>query len=131
MNQSTMNKRGLAAAVGELRVVKRILAGLLAATWMVGASAANVAPSVSVTAPVANATFAGPATVYMSANATDTDGKVTRVDYYRGTTLIGSATVAPYAYSWANVVPGTYSITAKATDDQWAVSTSAPVTIVA
>ncbi|UUZ47747.1 hypothetical protein LP420_32105 [Massilia sp. B-10] len=38
-------------------MVKQVLAGLLAAIWMAGASAANVAPTVSITAQAVNANF--------------------------------------------------------------------------
>jgi len=36
------------------------------------------------------------------------------VEYYAGTALIGSATGAPYAFTWSNVAAGSYSLSAKA-----------------
>ncbi|MES2321014.1 MAG: Ig-like domain-containing protein [Pseudomonadota bacterium] len=113
----------------EHHVVKRILAGLLAATFMVGAQAANVAPTVAMTAPAANATFIGPASMTLSASAADSDGTITKVVFYRGATLIGTVTTAPYNFNWNNVAAGTYSITSKATDNLGAVTTSAPLTV--
>lgn len=89
----------------------------------------NVAPSVSITAPASGATFTAPATVTVSASATDSDGTVSKVEFYQGTTLIGSDTTAPYSISWSSVAAGSYTLTAKATDDRGAVTTSSGVSI--
>jgi hypothetical protein len=85
---------------------------------------ANQPPTVSLTAPVNNATFTAPASIIISANATDPDGSITRVEFYNGTTKLGQSTTTPYSYTWSNVTEGTYSITAKATDNQGATTTS-------
>jgi hypothetical protein len=90
---------------------------------------ANVAPTVSITAPANNATFVAPAAITINATAADTDGSIARVDFYNGTTLLGTDTTSPYTYSWANVATGTYSITAKATDNLAAVTTSAAISV--
>ena len=89
----------------------------------------NAAPTVSITAPANNATFTAPATINITANAADTDGSVSKVDFYNGTTLLGTDVTAPYSYSWTNVAAGNYNITAKATDNQNASTTSSIVTI--
>jgi RHS repeat-associated protein len=85
---------------------------------------ANQAPTVALTAPTEGQTFTAPATVTLTANATDSDGTIARVEFYRGTTLIGTKTSAPYTVTWTNAPAGTYSLTAKATDDKGAVTTS-------
>jgi fibronectin type 3 domain-containing protein len=90
---------------------------------------ANVAPTVSLTAPTNGATFTAPATVDLAATAADSDGTVTKVDFYNGSTLLGTSTSAPYAYSWANVPAGPHTLSAKATDNAGATTTSAPVAI--
>ena len=41
---------------------------------------------------------------------------MTRVEFFNGTTLLGSDTSAPYTYSWTNVGAGTYTLTAVAVD---------------
>ncbi|MEJ7805314.1 MAG: Ig-like domain-containing protein [Telluria sp.] len=110
-------------------MVKRFLAALLAATCSLGASAQNAAPTVAMTAPAASASFIAPATMTLSANAADSDGTVTSVAFYKGTTLLGSDSTAPYSFNWANVVAGSYSITSRATDNAGAVTTSAPLTV--
>ncbi len=89
----------------------------------------NAAPSVSIAAPVDNTVFVAPATVNISVNASDSDGTVSKVEFYRGNTLIGTDFTAPYTFSWTNVAAGTYTLTAKAYDNLNAVTTSAPVPI--
>jgi hypothetical protein len=91
---------------------------------------ANAPPTVSLTAPANGSSFAAPATIALAASASDSDGTVTRVDFYQGATLIGGATSAPYGATWANVAAGNYAITARATDNRGAVTVSAPVNVV-
>ena len=90
-------------------------------------TASNVPPTVSITAPANNATAIAPASFNITANAADTDGTITQVQFYNGSTLLGTATTAPYSFNWSSVAAGTYSITAKATDNTGAVITSAAV----
>ncbi len=92
-------------------------------------TAANVAPSVSLTAPATGASYTAPANISLSATAADSDGSITQVAFYNGATLIGSATSTPYTFTWSNVAAGSYSLTAKATDNAGAVTTSTAVSI--
>ncbi len=89
----------------------------------------NTPPTCVITQPTQNQSFTAPANITINANATDTDGTITKVDFYRGTTLLGTDATAPYSFSWQNVAAGTYSILAKATDDKAAVTSSNSVTI--
>lgn len=73
--------------------------------------------SVSVPSP-------SPATISLSATATDTDGTIAKVEFYNGSTKLGEDTSSPYTYQWSNVVAGTYSVTARATDNKGATTTS-------
>jgi RHS repeat-associated protein len=43
--------------------------------------------------------------------------------------LLGTSTTAPYSFTWTNVAVGSYSITAKATDNQSAATTSTAASI--
>ncbi len=90
----------------------------------------NAVPAVSITSPSNNANFASPASITFNANATDADGRITNVQFYNGSTLLGSNAASPYSYTWTNVAAGTYTITAAATDDKGAKTTSSPITIV-
>jgi len=91
--------------------------------------APNVAPAVSLTQPAAGASFSAPATIALAANASDTDGSVVKVEFLNGATVVGTATAAPYAAAWGGVAAGSYVLTARATDDDGAVTTSAAVTV--
>jgi predicted phage tail protein len=92
-------------------------------------AAANVAPTVSLTSPLNNAVYTAPATFTLKATAADSDGTIVRVDFYAGTTLIGSRTSAPYSITFNNVPAGVYTFTARATDNAGATTTSAARTI--
>ncbi|HKS29833.1 MAG TPA: S8 family serine peptidase [Pyrinomonadaceae bacterium] len=93
------------------------------------APAVNLAPSVRLTAPASGATFTAPATIALSADASDTDGSISKVQFYAGTQLIGTATTSPYSVNWSSVPAGDYSLTSVATDNLGATATSAAVNI--
>ncbi len=94
-----------------------------------GAVVANALPTVSITSPVNNAPFTAPANITINANANDSDGTVTKVDFYQGTSLIGTDTASPYTFNWNSVGIGTYPLTAKATDNSGAVTTSSSINV--
>jgi uncharacterized protein RhaS with RHS repeats len=56
-------------------------------------------------------------------------GTITQVQFYQGSTLIGTATAAPYTFNWTGVAAGVYSLTAVATNDAGMTTTSAAVTV--
>ncbi|MBV9960496.1 MAG: PQQ-dependent sugar dehydrogenase, partial [Acidobacteria bacterium] len=89
----------------------------------------NQPPSVSITNPASGAAFNVPAVITIEAAASDADGQLSRVDFYAGATLIGTDATAPYSLTWNNVSPGSYALTAKATDNLGASTTSAVVNI--
>jgi hypothetical protein len=89
----------------------------------------NQAPTVSLTAPANGTTFSAPATINLAANAADADGTVTKVEFFQGSTKLGEDLTSPYSFSWTNVPAGTYSLTAKATDNANATTTSTAVTV--
>lgn len=90
---------------------------------------ANAPPSVTLTAPASGASFAAPASIAMTATASDPEGKLARVDFLNGTTVVGSDTTAPYAFTWSNVATGSYTLRAVAYDTAGASATSAAVTV--
>ncbi len=89
----------------------------------------NTPPTVSITSPSNGTTYTAPATMTINANAADSNGTVTRVDFYRSGTLLGSDTSSPYSYTWSNAAAGTYALTAVATDNGGAATTSAAVNV--
>ncbi|GAA3938403.1 T9SS type A sorting domain-containing protein [Chitinophaga oryziterrae] len=89
----------------------------------------NVSPVVSISSPAGGASFTAPASVTITAAASDADGSVAKVDFYNGSTKLGTATASPYSYTWGSVAAGTYSLTAIATDNAGATTTSGAVSI--
>ena len=89
----------------------------------------NQPPTVALTTPANNATFTAPATVSLAATATDADGSISNVEFFNGATKLGERTTTPYQLSWTGVGAGSYTLTAKATDNQGATKTSATVRI--
>jgi hypothetical protein len=88
------------------------------------------APQVNITSPANNAAFFDNADIVIKANATDVDGTISKVEFFQGTTKLGEDATSPYEYTWIGVGVGNYSLTAKATDNQGLVTTSAAVPIV-
>jgi hypothetical protein len=97
--------------------------------WETPVNSNNFAPTVSITLPVNNATFSVGSNVVINATASDPDGSVAKVEFYQGTTLLSTSTVAPYTYTWVNPAAGSYVLTAKAYDALNAIGTSTPVNI--
>jgi hypothetical protein len=93
------------------------------------AVATNTPPSVTITSPSPGATFVAPATVTMAANATDSTGTVTRVEFFAGATSLGIDTTSPFGITSTGIPAGSYALTAKGTDTYGATATSAPVAI--
>lgn len=89
----------------------------------------NAPPTVSLTSPAANASFNAPADIVLTANAADPDGTLASVAFYYGDTLITTLSAAPYSFTWSAVPAGSYSLTARATDNHGAVVSSAAVNI--
>ena len=114
---------------------------------------ANGAPVVSMVAPRDGATFRAPARILLTANATDTDGRIVRVEFFSGTTRLGAGvplqvnerddddhyesdddehsatTETLYFLSWSRVPAGQYVVTARATDNLGTTTTSVPVRV--
>ncbi len=76
----------------------------------------NHPPVVAITGPSAGATYTAPGEVAITVEASD-DGAVSKVEFFNGTTKIGESTTAPFSWTWSSVAEGTYSLTAKATDN--------------
>ncbi|MFV1995119.1 MAG: Ig-like domain-containing protein, partial [Verrucomicrobiales bacterium] len=92
----------------------------------------NQLPSVNLTSPASGSPFTAPAAIALSASATDSDGNITKVEFYQGLTKIGEDTTAPYTYTWSGAAPGTYSLSARGFDDSgdWSTSTAVTITVI-
>ena len=89
----------------------------------------NQPPSVSLTAPANGASFNAGAAISLAANASDADGTIQRVQFFAGSSSLGTDTTAPYTATWNNAPVGTHALTAVATDNANATRTSATVSV--
>ncbi|MEO6539393.1 MAG: Ig-like domain-containing protein, partial [Ferruginibacter sp.] len=89
----------------------------------------NVPPAISIINPVNNQITRGPANLQLQAVASDPDGSITKVEFYKGKILLHAERFLGYSWEWKNVRPGKYIITAKAYDNNGAVTTSVPVNL--
>jgi uncharacterized repeat protein (TIGR03803 family) len=88
----------------------------------------NLPPVVAITDPTDGTTVIGPITIIIQASASDTDGSVTNVQFFDGASPLGNVTSSPYSLS-ANLGVGSHILTAIATDNLGASTTSSPVTV--
>ncbi|HZV34029.1 MAG TPA: CARDB domain-containing protein, partial [Verrucomicrobiae bacterium] len=94
------------------------------------AVAANVSlPSISITSPASNSTFAVGATIPIDASVTDTNAAISMVEFFENGQKIGEVDNPPYNFNWNSVPFGIYNLTAKATDAVGATAVSSPVNV--
>ena len=95
--------------------------------------ALDVPPSgVSITAPTNNSSYTAPASITITATATANTGSISKVEFYDGNTLIGTATSSPYSITWSNAEDegsSGFPLTAKAYDSAGFATVSSPITI--
>ena len=110
----------------------------------------NQAPTVKILMPKDSASFSANTRILIAVNAADADGRVAKVEIFSGSTSLGTATLlrerendddedsdredsrsssqsTVYYLVWNRVPSGQYAITAKATDNLGATTTSAPL----
>ena len=86
-------------------------------------------PAVQITGPADGTDLFAPATVTLSATASEPGGTIAKVDFYSNGVFLGSAVSAPYTLTLENLPAATDTLTAVATDTQNRATTSAPVTL--
>jgi glucose/arabinose dehydrogenase len=91
-------------------------------------SAANVPPTVTIDSPTNNASFTAPAVVPIIATANDSDGSVTNVAFFDGSTFLGGTNNTPYTVT-ASLAAGPHALTAVATDNLGLSTTSTVVNV--
>jgi hypothetical protein len=84
-------------------------------------------PSVTLTSPTQGSSLMAPANVILNA-VTGGSPMVAKVEFYNGTTLLGTDAAAPYSFAWNPVALGTYTVSAKVYTKSGLTATSAPVT---
>jgi hypothetical protein len=86
-------------------------------------------PTVALTAPVAGSTNNVNTPVLLLAEAEDTDGNITKVQFYANGLLIASDDVYPYSAEWTPTSPANYELEARATDNDGNVTAGTPVVV--
>ena len=90
----------------------------------------NQTPDVTITQPVERTTFLAGANITLTAEAVAVTGRtIAKVEFFQGSTLLGTGTNSPYSFTWNDVAAGSYSLTAKATDSAGAATNSVAVNI--
>ncbi len=86
-------------------------------------------PQVHIQSPSSGATYAATATIPISASASDTNGQVVAVTFFINSTMLITDNNAADGWNatWIESTAGSYTITARATDNQGQSTTSQPV----
>lgn len=93
-----------------------------------GNNLTNSLPTVSLTGPAQGTTFTIPTTVNFTANASDSDGSISKVEFYVDGGKVGEDTLAPFAFNWT-AAGGIHTCHAVAIDNSLGTATSLPITI--
>ncbi len=94
-------------------------------TVVYGQAPANTPPTVMLTGPADGSSTALGGSFALTATAGDVDGTVAKVEFLANGSVIGQSTSAPYGMTWTPAAVGSYVLTARATDNLGAVTTSA------
>lgn len=86
-------------------------------------------PTISITSPQDNATFAAGANVTIQVNAQDPEGQIAKVEFFANGTKVGESTTAPYSLPLSNIPESIYLVTAKVTDAQGLSVTSPQIRV--
>ncbi len=84
----------------------------------------NQPPTVAITSPTDGATIPA-SSLTLSASASDGDGTISKVEFFNGATKLGESTTPPYRFTIASLGVGNYTFTARATDNDGGITTSA------
>ena len=103
-------------------------AAVLSVTYTI-ASGENQPPVVSLTSPANNSVFTEPASITLTANASDADGNITKVDFLFDNVVVFTDNDEPFSYLWSSISQGSYRLKAVATDNLGATATSSEVTV--
>lgn len=99
--------------------------------WVPGApfTTVNAAPLAALTAPANGSSSYMPYAVHFTADASDSDGSITKLDFLVNGAVVGSLVEAPYEFDWTPPAVGGYTIHARAQDNLGARTLSPAVSI--
>jgi endo-1,3(4)-beta-glucanase len=89
----------------------------------------NLSPTISITSPSDGSSIKEGVAITINTIASDLDGSVTVVEFFDGATKLGEDATAPFSFVWNGASIGNHQLTAIATDNLGAKSTSAAVAV--
>jgi len=102
--------------------------GLASYMWYKnGGEPANQAPSVQITSPLNGVALPIGATIKVNVEAKDKEGKVAKIELFKGDELLKSSTTSPLIYEYKSSSAGEFVLRATATDDEGKVGKSPQV----
>lgn len=97
--------------------------------YLISSNSNNIAPKVSIYSPLDQSEYLQFDSILIAATASDLNGNVRVVDFYANSVFISSDSAAPFESKWVPKSAESFSLTAVATDNDSASTTSAIVTI--
>jgi len=91
------------------------------------ASRNNQSPFVKIKSPDKGKVFKKSESIILEAEASDSDGTISKIEFMIGDKVIAVLTEAPWIFNWQNADTGQFLVTAIATDNLGAVSQSSEV----
>ncbi len=98
-------------------------------TITVNLTVSNPPPTITLTAPTNNASYAVSATINLAATVTANGQSITKVQFFTDATLLGEDATAPYNFTLTNVAAGDCNLTARVVYNAGSTEDSAPVTV--
>jgi len=96
-----------------------------------GSTFSSAGNSLAVTVAANGGPFTSPGPITLSATISPAGASISQVAFYSGATQLGTDAdaAAPYEFIWKDMPQGTYSVTARVTDNLGALAISAPITV--
>ncbi|GAL83329.1 peptidase domain-containing protein [Sporocytophaga myxococcoides] len=90
----------------------------------------NIPPSVVITSPKSGTVITEGTDLTITVEATDSDGQITAVNFYKENESLFASTTAPYTYTVPKITAGTYNFRVAATDNKGSSVSSEVITII-
>ncbi len=129
-NPYTRNVTGLAVGTYTFTARATDNDGLITTSSPITVTVTNTLPTVSITSPSNNATYTTGDPVNLTATASDANGTIARVNFYRNGVFLSTDASSPYTASWTSTVGG-HAFEAWAVDNEGdsAKSTAINITV--
>jgi plastocyanin len=98
--------------------------GMLGKIIVTNAAVPPVPPIVTITSPTSGVVLSAPASLTLAADASVTNGNITRVQFFQGANSLGSVAAPPYTLAVNNLSAAAYTFSAVATADSGLTATN-------